>query len=92
MLDGIDTALIEQVKRDNAEFRSLLEAHQQYEAQLEALQSLRFLTSEQEIDRKRLQKLKLQGKDRMLAILGQFQHSPHLDTSTLSTASPAERQ
>ena len=73
MLDGIDTALIEQVKRDNAEFRSLLEAHQQYEVELEAYNGLRFMTAEQEIDRKRLQKLKLQGKDRMLAILRQYQ-------------------
>ena len=30
MLDSIDTAVIEQVKQDNAEFRGLLEAHQQY--------------------------------------------------------------
>lgn len=92
MLDGIETALIEQVKRDNAEFRSLLEAHQQYEAELEAYNALRFLTAEQEIDRKRLQKLKLQGKDRMLAILAQYQRSPRLDTSTLSAASPAQTQ
>jgi uncharacterized protein YdcH (DUF465 family) len=92
MLDGIDTALIEQVKRDNAEFRSLLEAHQQYETQLEAYNDLRFITSEQEIERKRLQKLKLQGKDRMLAILGQYQLAPHQDTSALSAAAPAETQ
>src|SRR5262249_25906982 len=92
MLDGIDTAVIEQVKRDNAEFRSLLEAHQQYEAQLEAYNDLRFMTSEQELERKRLQKLKLQGKDRMLAILRQSKLVPGLDSSTLSAASPVETQ
>ena len=77
MLDGIDTAIIEQVKWDNAEFRGLLEAHQHYEAQLATYNDLRFMTSEQEIERKRLQKLKLQGKDRMLTILRQYQASPH---------------
>ena len=77
MLDGIDTAVIEQVKRDNAEFRGLLEAHQQYETQLAAYNDLRFMTGEQEIERKRVQKLKLQGKDRMLTILRQYQTSPH---------------
>ena len=83
MLDGIDTAVIEQVKGDNAEFCRLLEAHQQYEAQLAAYNDLRFMTSEQEVERKRLQKLKLQGKDRMLAILQQYQVAPRLGTSTL---------
>jgi uncharacterized protein YdcH (DUF465 family) len=83
MLDGIDTAVIEQVKRDNAEFRGLLEAHQQYEAQLAAYNDLRFMTSEQEIERKRLQKLKLQGKDRMLTILRQYQTASPSGTATL---------
>lgn len=80
MLDGIDTAVIEQVKRDNAEFRRLLEAHEQYEVQLAAYNDLRFMTSAQEVERKRLQKLKLQGKDRMLALLRQYQVEPRLDT------------
>ena len=83
MLDGIDTAVIEQVKRDNAEFCRLIEAHQQYEEQLAAYNDLRFMTSEQEVERKRLQKLKLQGKDRMLVILQQYQVTPRLGTSTL---------
>ena len=77
MLDGIDEAFIEQVKRDNAEFRGLLAEHQEYEAQLATYNDLRFMTSEQEIERKRLQKLKLQGKDRMLTILRQYQTLPH---------------
>ncbi len=83
MLDGIDTAVIEQVKRDNTEFCRLVEEHQQYEDQLAAYNDLRFMTSEQEVERKRLQKLKLQGKDRMLAILQQYQVVPRLGPSTL---------
>lgn len=71
MLDGIDEAVIEQTKRDNEEFRRLLEEHEQYELELTSYNNVRFLTSEQEMERKRLQKLKLQGKDRMLAILRQ---------------------
>lgn len=73
MLDGIDTTLIERLKQEDTEFRRLLEEHQQYESLLEAFTNLRFLTSDQEIERKRLQKLKLQGKDRMMAILSQHQ-------------------
>ena len=76
MLEVIDEALIEQVKRDNVEFSHLLEEHEQYEQQLVAYNDLRFMTSAQEVERKRLQKLKLHGKDRMLAILHQYQVAP----------------
>jgi uncharacterized protein YdcH (DUF465 family) len=72
MLDGIDEALVERTKRDNDEFRRLLEEHQEYEEKLDLFNDIRFLTSDQEMERKRLQKLKLQGKDRMLAILQQY--------------------
>ncbi len=72
MLDGIDEALIARAQRENEEFRRLLEAHRQYEAELASYEALRFLTSAQEIERKRLQKLKLQGKDRMMEILREY--------------------
>jgi uncharacterized protein YdcH (DUF465 family) len=83
MLEGIDETLIEQVKRDNAEFSRLLEEHAQYEQQLAVYNDLRFMTSAQEVERKRLQKLKLYGKDRMLAILQQYQVAPRSEPSTL---------
>ena len=83
MLEGIDTSLIEQVKRDNSEFCRLLEEHAQYEQQLAAYNALRFMTSAQEVERKRLQKLKLHGKDRMLEILHQYQVAPRAETSAL---------
>jgi uncharacterized protein YdcH (DUF465 family) len=73
MLDGVDEALIERAKQENDEFRRLLAAHQTYETKLEAYNDVRFLTNTQEVERKRLQKLKLQGKDRMIAILRQYQ-------------------
>ncbi len=72
MLDGTDLALIERVKQENAEFRRLLDEHQDYEVQLVSYDEMRYRTSEQELARKRLQKLKLLGKDRMLAILSQY--------------------
>src|SRR5215475_15424849 len=90
MLEGIDASLIEQVKRDNAEFYRLLEEHEQYEQQLAAYNDLRFMTSAQEVERKRLQKLKLQGKDRMLAILRQYQTSSHVSPARVRAASSAE--
>ena len=71
MLEGIDEAVIARLRQEDIEFRRLLDEHQQYESQLEAYAHLPYLSSEQEMERKRLQKLKLQGKDRMLVILQQ---------------------
>jgi uncharacterized protein len=73
MLEGFDEALIERLKLEDTEFRRLLDEHQKYEVQLTVYADLRFLTTEQEMERKHLQKLKLHGKDRMLTILQQYQ-------------------
>ncbi len=73
MLDGIDEVIIARVKQENIEFCRLLEQHQIYEQQLDLYNDLKFLTNEQEMERKRLQKLKLQGKDSMISILRQYQ-------------------
>jgi hypothetical protein len=75
MLDGVDAALIERAQQENDEFCQLLEAHQAYESQLSSYDHLSYLSEAQEVERKRLQKLKLQGKDRMMAILNQYQLS-----------------
>ncbi|PON12310.1 DUF465 domain-containing protein [Candidatus Entotheonella serta] len=73
MLDGVDAALIERAQQENDEFYRLLEAHQAYEEQLSTYDELSYLSEAQEVERKRLQKLKLHGKDRMMVILNQYQ-------------------
>ena len=64
-----ENALIEHLKQTNPEFRRLTEEHLQYERQLEEFNNLRYLTSAQELEKKRVQKIKLRGKDRMAEIL-----------------------
>jgi uncharacterized protein YdcH (DUF465 family) len=64
-----EKALIEHLMQTNPEFRQLMTEHLQYERQLEAFNQLRYLTSEQELEKKRVQKTKLRGKDRMAEIL-----------------------
>lgn len=46
-------------------FRKLYEEHQLLEKQLKRLDDLSFLTTEQETERKKIQKMKLSGKDEM---------------------------
>jgi uncharacterized protein YdcH (DUF465 family) len=67
-----ESALIEQLKQTNPEFRQLAEEHLRYERQLEELNNVRFLTSEQEVEKKQVQKIKLRGKDRMAEILKEY--------------------
>jgi uncharacterized protein len=72
-----EKALIEHLKQTNPEFRQLMEEHLQYEHQLEEFNQLRYLSSEQELEKKRVQKIKLRGKDRMAEILKE--HKAHLN-------------
>jgi len=58
-------SLVDQVP----ELQSLYVEHQGLKKQLDQLNHKHYLTPEEELERKRIQKLKLAGKDRMMAIL-----------------------
>lgn len=68
-----DDEIVEQAKRENMEFCHLWKEHLGLEENLEKLNKLRFPSPEEELERKRIQKLKLRGKDRMIEILKQYQ-------------------
>jgi len=72
-----EKVLIEHLKQTNPEFRQLLEEHLQYERQLEEFNKLRYLSSEQELEKKRVQKIKLRGKDRMAELLKEHKSRLH---------------
>ncbi|MFH1263395.1 MAG: YdcH family protein [Pseudomonadota bacterium] len=61
--------LVAELLDANTEFRALFKEHQELEAQIEEFGRRRFLTTDESMERKRLQKVKLQGKDRMEEIL-----------------------
>lgn len=66
--------LIRQHLAHDEELRALYTEHQNLKAKLEVFRHKHYLTSEEEIEEKRIQKLKLASKDRMMAILGRYQH------------------
>jgi len=68
----IEENVIEKVKKENEEFRKLFKEHQDLEKRLEEFNRKRFLDSDEEIEKKRIQKVKLYGKDRMAAILRNY--------------------
>jgi uncharacterized protein YdcH (DUF465 family) len=70
-----DEELIRTLVDRDPELKRFYEEHLELEKQLAALQHKHFLTPEEEIERKRIQKVKLAGKDRIMEILGR--HRPH---------------
>ncbi len=59
------------IDRD-AELKQYYEEHLELESQLDAFQRKAYLSTEEELERKRLQKKKLVGKDRIMEILGKY--------------------
>lgn len=71
----IDPTLLEKVQGENEEFKKLYEEHLDLKNRVEELNKMHFLTPEQELEKKTVQKQKLKGKDRMIEIIEQFQAS-----------------
>lgn len=56
------------------ELQSLYAEHLDLKKQLDHLNHKHYLTPEEELEKKRIQKLKLAGKDRMMALLAAHRH------------------
>jgi hypothetical protein len=67
--------IVELLKKENEEFRKLTEEHKNLEKLLSKIDSKRFLTPEEEVERKKIQKQKLLKKDRMAALIRDFKKS-----------------
>ena len=67
-----DEALIQTLLEREPELRRYYEEHVDLERRLGAFQQKHYLTPEEEMERKRLQKLKLAGKDRIMEILSRY--------------------
>ncbi len=65
--------LIERHVNHDEELRALYQEHLELKRQLETFRTKVYLTTAEEMERKRIQKLKLASKDRMMAILYRHQ-------------------
>jgi uncharacterized protein YdcH (DUF465 family) len=68
-MEHSDLELIEQLSPADPELAQLWRDHLEMEAQLESLSGRLYLTPEEQVERKRLQKRKLAGRDRIEVIL-----------------------
>jgi len=64
-----DQSVVQQLCDENARFRTLYEEHLLFEKQLQKLDQKTYLSAEEEVERKKFQKLKLAGKDEMERLL-----------------------
>ena len=64
--------MIASVLDRDPELRKYYEEHREYEKRLVDLHDKGYLSPEEEMEKKRIQKLKLVGKDKIMEILGKY--------------------
>ncbi len=67
-----DHDLIQRLSEENPRFRKLYEEHLLFEKKLQEYEDMFYLPDETDLERKKIQKLKLAGKDEMEAMLRDF--------------------
>lgn len=67
-----DQDLIQRLSEENPRFRKLHEQHVLFEKKLQEYEEMTYLSEESDIERKKVQKLKLAGKDEMEEMLRNF--------------------
>jgi len=67
--------VVEILKKENEEFRKLTEEHRSLDLLLSEIDSKRYLTPQEEIERKNIQKQKLFKKDRMAELVREYRKS-----------------
>jgi uncharacterized protein len=64
-----DEALLTRLRTENSEYQMWEQEHKKLEDSLMSFETHRYLTPEEEVERKRIQKLKLAAKDKLMDII-----------------------
>ncbi len=73
-MEAREEELVRQLADHDEELRVIYQEHLELKQRLEGFRHKLYLTSEEELEKKRIQKLKLASKDRMMAIVWRHQH------------------
>jgi hypothetical protein len=76
-MENRDEELILRLVDHDEELKAAYLEHQELKRQLDAFRGKLYLTAEEELEKKRIQKLKLASKDRMMEILSRHQQAAH---------------
>jgi uncharacterized protein len=71
-LEVSEEAMVEKLRVENAEFQQWEIEHHKLESTLQSIDSHLYLSPEEEIERKRIQKLKLAAKDKMMEMIRRY--------------------
>ena len=71
-MNALGGGFLSRLLEKDAEFKGIYEAHRSYEKKVAKLGKRPHLTMEEELEKKRLQKLKLTHKDRMEEIISRY--------------------
>ena len=71
-MENTDQQLIEELIQTNEELAGLWREHLEFEEKLDDMNRRIYLTPEEQIERKAIQKLKLAGRDRIEVILSEY--------------------
>ena len=73
-MEAREETLVRQLAARDEELKGLYEEHLELKRRLEEFRHKLYLTGAEELEKKRIQKLKLASKDRMMAIVWRHQH------------------
>ena len=73
-MEDKEELLKKRLMEEDPEFKNLMEEHVKFEEILAGFNERTHLTPAEEVERKRIQKLKLSGKDRMEVILAKYRN------------------
>jgi uncharacterized protein YdcH (DUF465 family) len=71
-MEKSDLEIIAEMRQRDPELHRYLEEHRDFERRLEEFNRRPYLTAEETMERKRLQKLKLAGRDKIEQILAKY--------------------
>ncbi|HBH88231.1 MAG TPA: DUF465 domain-containing protein [Syntrophaceae bacterium] len=74
-MEEADELLIKKYIHEDEELRKYVEDHEKLEADLENFNKRIYLTAEEEIEKKNLQKRKLRGKEQIFRILARYRNA-----------------
>ena len=74
-MNALGGGFLSRLLEKDAEFKVIYEAHRGYEKKVAKLGKRPHLTMEEELEKKRLQKLKLTHKDRMEEIISRYREA-----------------
>ncbi len=72
VMEVSEEALRAKLRSENQEFKKWEEEHHKLEVTLAGIDSHPYLTPEEEVERKRIQKLKLATKDKMMEMIRRY--------------------